>query len=481
MTTNMVSDKLLAELGGAVAITKTGRASIKKPARLREKVDHLAEKSALGRADEQAAARWLIWECAQALGAIPTSIHDLYTARGRGETPTDFTVPAMNFRALSYDCARAAFRAALALDVGAMIFEIARSEIGYTHQRPAEYASAVLAAAIKEGWAGPVFIQGDHFQFSAKRMKANPEAEVKAVRDLTAEAIAAGFFNIDVDSSTLVDLSKPNIPEQQAENTRLCAELTAYIRSITPKGITISVGGEIGEVGGKNSTEQELRAFMDGYRADLLEQKVDGRRKRALEGISKISVQTGTSHGGVVTPDGSIADVAVDFDTLKRLSFVARKEYGLAGAVQHGASTLPESAFGQFAECGACEVHLATGFMNKLYDLVPDDLRGEIYAWLTANAAGERRPGDTDDQFFYKTRKQAIGPFKAQLWALGAETREAIGAAWEAQIRLLFDRLNVSGSRAMVEQYTQPVKIHKKMEAFGLGEVVSEEVEGLAD
>ena len=41
------------------------------------------------------------------------------------------------------------------------------------------------------------------------------------------------------------------------------------IRDLEPAGITISVGGEIGEVGGKNSTVEELRAFMDGYREVL--------------------------------------------------------------------------------------------------------------------------------------------------------------------------------------------------------------------
>ena len=64
-------------------------------------------------------------------------------------------------------------------------------------------------------------------------------------------------------------------------------------------------------------------------------------------GLSKISVQSGTSHGGVVLADGSIADVKLDLETLRELSEIARKEYGLSGAVQHGASTLPDDAFRQ--------------------------------------------------------------------------------------------------------------------------------------
>jgi fructose/tagatose bisphosphate aldolase len=477
-------EALLPQLNNAVAVTKTGRFSLKNAAALREAAGLLAAASALGTADEQAAARWLIWEGAQALGVVPASINGLYMARGRGETPTNFTVPAMNLRALPFDAARAVFRAAQRLDAGALLFEIARSEIGYTGQRPAEYTSSILAAAMAEGWQGAVCIQGDHFQFSAKKMASDPSGEAQAVRDLTAEAVAAGFYNIDVDSSTLVDLSRPTIPEQQEVNAARCAEVTAFIRKAQPKGVEVSVGGEIGEVGGKNSTEEELRAFMDGYRNQMLEQKVDGRRRRGgLAGLSKISVQTGTSHGGVVLPDGTIAQVAVDFDTLARLSFVARNEYGLGGAVQHGASTLPENAFSKFAEAGAVEVHLATNFQNMLYDRLPGDLRDEIYGWLRVNAADERKPSDTDEQFYYKTRKKAIGPFKPQMWGMSAEKRGEIGAAWEKQFAFLFEQLNIGGTRALMEKHVELVPTRKKLADFGLAdaEPAAETPKDLAD
>ena len=73
----------------------------------------------------------------------------------------------------------------------------------------------------------------------------------------------------------------------------------------------------------------------------------------------------------------------LDFNTLQALGEEARaKAYGLAGAVQHGASTLPESAFHNFPRVETAEIHLATGFQNMLYDGIPAALREEIYAWL---------------------------------------------------------------------------------------------------
>src|SRR5258706_13209273 len=301
-------------------------------------------------------------------------------AGGRG-LARGFSGPAMNIRGASYDTARAVFRTAIRKQAGAFILEIARSEIAYTDQRAAEYVAVMIAAALREGFRGPVFIQGDHFQINHKKYAVNPEPEVAGVKALVREAVGAGFYNIDVDTSTLVDLSKSSLDEQQRLNYEVGIDILTEVRRVEPNGVTISVGGEIGEVGTKNSTVEELRAYMDGFNRTL---------PKGMTGLSKISVQSGTSHGGVVLADGSIADVKLDLDTLERLSTVARERYGLAGAVQHGASTLPDSAFHNFPKREVAEIHLATNFQNMLFDHLPTALRDTMYAWLKDNATDER-------------------------------------------------------------------------------------------
>jgi fructose-bisphosphate aldolase class II len=379
----------------------------------------------------------------------------------------------MNLRMLAYDSARAVFRAARKIDAGALIFEIARSEIIYTDQRPAEYASAVLAAALREGFRGPVFIQGDHFQAAAKKYAADPEAELKAIRELIVESVSAGFCNIDIDTSTLVDMTKPTLDEQQKLNFELSAELTRFIRALEPNGVTISVGGEIGEVGQKNSSPEDLEAFMKGY--DVL--------RGPVTGISKISVQTGTSHGGVVLPDGTLAQVAIDFGVLKKLSEEARGKYGMGGAVQHGASTLPDSAFHNFVEAGACEVHLATAFQSLVMDheATPEALRQEISEWLKVKAAGERKPKDTEAQFLYKTRKKAVGPFKKQFWTLSEAALAAIGASLEKQFVFLFEQLAIGGTSGIVAKHIQAPEIHQPLPENSVKTIRDTSTEGLAD
>ncbi|MGH9174813.1 MAG: class II fructose-bisphosphate aldolase, partial [Vicinamibacterales bacterium] len=419
-----------------------------------ELIDRLAHTAAFGaEAEIKGTARWVLLHLGAAAGVRFASIHDLYMAMGRGDAG-GFTVPAINVRALAYDTGRAVIRAANALDAGAFILEIARSEIGYTEQRPHEYAAVMMAAALREGFRGPLFLQGDHVQVALKKYaSADRDKELDALRALIREEILAGFYNIDIDTSTLVDLEKATLDEQQAVNCELAADFTAFIRQHEPGGVTVSVGGEIGEVGGKNSDVHELHAFMRGYASAL------ARRGGSLAGISKISVQTGTAHGGFIGPDGKLlTDVKIDLEALAELSRVAREEYGLAGAVQHGASTLPPDAFDAFPRVGACEIHLATNFQNMVYDhaVFPVALRDEMYGWVREHAQEERKPKDTEEQFLYKARKKAIGPFKQRLWSLSADVRQTLGASLEEQFAFLMSKLKIKGTSALVARYVKP-------------------------
>jgi fructose/tagatose bisphosphate aldolase len=270
----------------------------------------------------------------------------------------------------------------------------------------------------------------------------------------------------------LVDLSYDELDKQQYNNFQVCADLTQFVREKEPHGVTISLGGEIGEVGGHNSTIPELHAFMKGYQRTLGDQ---------IEGISKISVQTGTSHGGVVLEDGTLAQVKVDFDTLAELSRVARVEYGLGGAVQHGASTLPPSAFDKFPEVGAIEIHLATNFQNIIYDNLPSSVVESAYDYVRTDLRGEWKEGKSEEQFIYSTRKKAIGPFKQQWWDLDTSVQEHLGSVLQEQFEFLFQKLAVVGTRAFARDITSIVDEHRPrpLEAIKEGEL--EIAEDLAD
>jgi hypothetical protein len=153
--------------------------------------------------------------------------------------------------------------------------------------------------------------------------------------------------------------------------------------------------------------------------------------------------------------------VQIDFETLRSLSKVARERYSLAGAVQHGASTLPDSAFHKFPETETCEIHLATNFQTMLYDHLPHALRDEMYAWLRENAKDERKPTDSDEQFYYKTRKKAIGPFKRRAWDLPAEVKRQLADSYDEKFEFLFTQLAVAGTKDVVARFIKPRIQHR--------------------
>ncbi|MBU0974354.1 class II fructose-bisphosphate aldolase [Patescibacteria group bacterium] len=438
-----------------------------------KKIDDLVYSAVFGSEFEKQDARFEIWKLGKEKNVVCASINDFYMARGRGGLPTDFTVPAMNLRGMTYDLACSIFSVAKKNNVGALIFEIARSEMSYTDQSPLEYTTVVMAAALREGWSGPLFIQGDHFQAKAKEMGVPADGEIDTIKNLIRQAVDAGFYNIDIDMSTLVDLDAETVDAEQAPNIKYSLEFVELVRSLQPKGVEISLGGEIGHIGGKNSTIEDFIAYITGFNAGLPE---------GMIGMSKISVATGTSHGGVVLADGTLKNLDVDFSVLFEISKACRKNYQVGGAVQHGASTLPDEFFSQFPKSEAIEVHLATGFQNIQMDHqdFPKELLEKMYRWLDENKSSERKD-ETDEQFHYKLRKKAWGQFKKECWDMDASARESIKKTLSDRAEFLFSQLNVFNTVGMVSELIKPVVVEKTKEDFASWGTKLEDVVGLSD
>lgn len=408
-------------------------------------IDHLIYTAVLSDdAQTRQMARVYIRKLARELNVFPASIHALYEAFGEGEVK-DFTVPAINLRAISYDTAREVFKKAIEKEAGAFVFEVSRTEMVYDNETQDEIAVVVLAAAIKTGYQGPVFLQGDHYQFDAKKYQEYPQGQIDEIQLAIKDALSAGFYNIDIDASTLVDLKKDSIEEQQNENIEMTSLMTSFIRKMQPGGVTVTIGGEIGHIGGVNSTVSDFTVFMDGY--------IERIEKEGILGISKVSVQTGTSHGGVVNPDGTLQEMDVDFSVLRDIGAIAKEKYGLAGAVQHGASTLPNSKFGEFPKNNTCEIHLATGFQNIVFDTMPEGLREKMYEYTRNNFEDERQEGWEDAQFIYKLRKKSVGPHKKEMWLISEPEKDIIRSKLSEELEMLFENLNLAGTAHTIRKY----------------------------
>ena len=137
---------------------------------------------------------------------------------------------------------------------------------------------------------------------------------------------------------------------------------------------------------------------------------------------------------------------------------------------------------------GACEIHLATDFQNMIYEHAryPADLKSEMYAWLREHAAEERKPKDTEEQFIYKARKKAIGPFKNRMWDLGEDVRKAIGQSLEERFAFLMKQLKINDTAPVVARFVKApqIPIDREAEIVAAGGKITaaeKKAEGLAD
>ncbi len=399
-------------------------------------IDEQVKNLALSRAENRRPLATRIFHSATEMGVFPASIAHVYSALKKNQIQP-MTIPAINLRGMTYDLARSIWQVILDKNAGAVIFELAPSEMTASDQTPEEYAAIILAAACREGYQGPVFLQGDHFHIDS------PES-IPDIQKLCLKAISAGFYQIDLDAAALTNQHAITSKEVQLPNAKVTATLTNFIRSNQFSGAHITLGGEVGEIGGQNTTIEDLNGFMASFLAEL---------QPGIKGLDKISVQTGTRHGGIVLKDGRLATMPLDLNMAQKLSKTAREDYDIAGLVQHGASTLSMEQLAQLPEAGIIEVHLATQIQNIVFDH-PDFPTGLLNQMRTTlmpashGAEGEKIKSEdnlSDAQRFYHARWSAWGAFKRELWELPDHQKKSIQSSLQEWVIQLFAALRIEG------------------------------------
>ncbi len=369
----------------------------------------------------------LLMDCAR-FGVAPAPVGTIYRALAEGRL-APLTVPAFNVRGLTFDVVSAVYRRAMELDAAGVMFELAPSEAAVADQSFAQYAALVCAAAATTGYRGPVLIQGDHFT-----VESDDDASVAEVEGLARSALDSGFLQLDLDAAALA-VEGSSAAARQDRNAAVTAGLMARLAPRAPAGAIF--GGEVGEIGGANTTPEELDVFVDLVR----------RHAGAAAGaFGKVSVQTGTRHGGMTDASGKPARMPLDTALARELADVARAK-GLPGIVQHGASTLQSDQFAALPGCGVVEVHLATNLQDLVFDspAFPPELRAELVAAALGGPAGAAERGaDTSgvgDQLFRQRRWSLWGPFKRRLLDLPDETRAGLAAGvadWAGDLMVAF-------------------------------------------
>jgi fructose/tagatose bisphosphate aldolase len=408
-----------------------------------QSLDSRARQLALAPADQRPSLATALQANLRPMGVYPASIRSWYQALGRGEL-APMTVPAFNVRGLTYALGRAIWRAALDRKAGPFMFELAPSEAVAGKQTFEEFAALTLAAAAREGYRGPVFLQGDHFGVET------PQG-LTDILDLAQRVMKAGFYQVDIDASHLFDPKRADLAGYHLPNARAVARIVADLRGRQPQGHRLALGGEVGEIGGRNTSGADLLAFYQEFSRCL---------PPGVAGLDKISAQTGTLHGGNVQPDGTVGHMPLDFNLASALSRQARA-LGLAGLVQHGASTLSLPDLSRLPDTGVVEVHLATQIQNIVFDhpAFPSDLLHQMRDRLVLSAHGAEgeqvaeENQQSEAQRFYRARWTAWGAFRSELLELPETALRPITQSLSAWVADIFHALRVEGCAERVNDY----------------------------
>lgn len=393
--------------------------------------------------------RWVILQLCAEDRIFPASLQSFSESRARGDAG-GLTVPVLCLPTLTYDLACAVFRAATRQRVGLFSFALSRADLETTGQAFDEYSAVIMGAALRECWQGPVFLQAGPLRIDADRFAVRRAAEMSALKYLLEQALQAGFYNVDLDMSTLTDSTRSGLHGPIPLNCAWTAELTGYIRRIEPRGVTVSIGAALGAAADRNSNEEDLHSFMSGYAKAL-----DDVRYGA-KGISKIAVQTQALPSGIPLSDGHILSAHMDLNTLRRLSQLARERYGLSGAVQRGAAELPWESFDRFVAADAAEIHMA----GELQDVIVEALHmhstlpAEMDRYLKREYSAEWPADMSEAHFLHCLRGRVWKAFKKPLWDLPPDTRAAISQSVEAVLGVVFEQCAVVRTRELALEYS---------------------------
>jgi len=393
---------------------------------------------------KKASIHW-INQIAKALEIVSTSNFDFYQKKAAGEHQF-FTVPAINGRMVAFHLTRAAVSAADKLGLPHLIFELALSEGGYTGQKKNEYAALVKAAYISLGLQKrELHLQADHYQLDPKKYEEDADKELQRIKDATEFALEQEVYNIDIDASKFeTDDPSKSDRENQEVNAKLAAEVFAFIRQYEQEHnlpCTISIGGEVGEVGGENTKYPQVIAYME-----MVKEHLESKGLSKAPGFSKISINVGSAHGGVLGEDGKPLDtVPLDFQAHHDLYMKGKDPFNKGQhilGVQHGASTLPKTAFQLFPAMHVAEIHLATGFQNVIWDTLEQEdnplftaMSGKVDSEFGEKVKAHKTPAIG----FMKERKRVTQFFKRQL--LLSKAIPAIEKNLEAEFTTIFHSL----------------------------------------
>lgn len=383
---------------------------------------------------------WLIREAAAKLTTYPSSLHGLYEAMAAGRIPR-FAVPVFRLHVLTYDAARACLRAARERNCAALVFELLNHE-SRDWLSPLRYATAIIAAAIKEAYTGPLFLKSAAAQIVLEYYRDDRDAEMDRIRAHIDESLSAGLFNIDIDTSPLYDPSRATYVEQQLRCASEAAELASFTRNSEAHGLIAAVGVEIEDFGDPERTVHQLRGFMDGFLVQFRNRCGWGK------GLVKVTVPTSQLVAGAETVTGP------NLALLRDVGEVARREYAMAMGVRPRDGNFADATFGAMSDHAINEVNLGSVFDDAILDhtAFSNGIKETMYHWINTELRDQRRAGQSDIEFYQSMRYRAIGPFNRMIWDQPSTQRDLITADLTRKAGAVIETLHAANTVDVVRE-----------------------------
>lgn len=373
--------------------------------------------------------RWILREAAAAEGIHCTSLAGLYAALARGLAPP-VTVPLLRACVLPYDVARAVLRAARDHASEALAFAFGPEDASDTGLSVLDYASCVLAAALRERHGGPIFLRFGPLRVRSAAFALDAGAELSRLETLASDAVEAGFLNVHVDGSRLVDPGASTPLDKVALAAAVSGRLGAHVRGVRPRGGDVCLVSGIGDPGGREAVVDAARAFLDAFEVAL------HTRAGRVPGLSALSLRHSTE-GPYELP------VDPDLDLLREAGEVVSHDYRIGGTSIGDVTPLEQGRLSTLPPARVREAELSLALQDAVLDhpAFPLHIRDELHRRVDTQLRAERRPGEDAGDFRRRNRRRLLAPFLRELFDLDAAARDAIAGdlrtragGWIAQL-----------------------------------------------
>jgi len=337
--------------------------------------------------------------------------------------------------------ARGVMMAAKELDA-AVMFEIARSEIGYTAQNPKQFMDMITKTAEELEFNQPYAVHGDHIT-----IKENTPEAVASAEQLIKDEIAAGFTSYAIDASHNFNMDGKTVAEQLADNI----EITTKLAGLIPLDAGLEV--EVGEVGRTDPKTGKKALTSVEEATTFIKAVTDAGFKPNL-----LATNNGSIHGNIFDKDGNIVEqVGIDIGRTKAIA-KAIAPYGVYVA-QHGITGTPLNLMHLLIEAGVFKGNVGTNWQNIALEAMPKDLVAKMEEWTLASKHAEKtkakKPGISQKELIAKNIKHSIKEFKTEIDGLPAEAVEKIDAATYQSAIDFFKAFKAEGTAGKVAEYIE--------------------------